>query len=231
MVVLVDTGILLRLLDRADPQHPDIRAALRRLRSQGDTLVVATQNIAEFWNVCTRPPSARGGYGLSVQETERRVRVLERIFHVLPDTHGSYPIWKQLATSHAVQGVQVHDARLVALMSAHGVIRILTLNTSDFQRGTRVLWRSLPNKCLPRLDNAADLFAEAKSRRGQSPLDHDDHALDALRYLIATIDQRKLGRKAKNGGGAAGEQETPARRPWLRLDNEALWTRIWSVGR
>src|SRR6266436_4600607 len=115
MVVLVDTGILLRLLDRADPQHQDIRSALRRLRSQGDTLVVATQNIAEFWNVCTRPAAARGGYGLSIQETETRVRILERIFGVLPDTHAYYPVWKHLVSTCSVQGVQVHDSRLVAL--------------------------------------------------------------------------------------------------------------------
>jgi predicted nucleic acid-binding protein len=53
MDVLVDTGILLRLLDRADPQHHDIRAALRRLRGRGDTLAGATQNPAEFCNVST----------------------------------------------------------------------------------------------------------------------------------------------------------------------------------
>ncbi len=69
MLVLFDTGNLLRLLDRSDPQHQDIRAALRLLKSQEDTFVVAPQVIAEFWNVCTRPASARGGYGLSVQET------------------------------------------------------------------------------------------------------------------------------------------------------------------
>jgi predicted nucleic acid-binding protein len=134
MTVLVDTGILLRLLDRLDPKHQDIRATLRRMRGQGDTLAVATQNIAEFWNACTRPPSARGGYGLSVQETDKRVRILERIFRVLLDTPAAYSIWRQLVVNHAIQGVQVHDARLVALMSAYGITQILTLNTNDFQR-------------------------------------------------------------------------------------------------
>jgi predicted nucleic acid-binding protein len=31
-------------------------------------------------------------------------------------------------------GVQVHDARLVAAMKAHGVTRILTINVTDFSR-------------------------------------------------------------------------------------------------
>jgi hypothetical protein len=34
----------------------------------------------------------------------------------------------------SVQGVQVHDARLVAYMQAHGVAHILTLNGADFAR-------------------------------------------------------------------------------------------------
>ena len=36
--------------------------------------------------------------------------------------------------THAVIGVQVHDARLVALLQVHGVTHILTLNTADFHR-------------------------------------------------------------------------------------------------
>jgi hypothetical protein len=54
--------------------------------------------------------------------------------------------------------------------------------------------------------------------------------MDALRYLIATIDQRKLrwfGWKQR----AAAPEKKPAVRPWLRLDNEALWTTVWTVGR
>jgi hypothetical protein len=34
--------------------------------------------------------------------------------------------------------VQVHDARLVAAMLAHGVPQILTLNPRDFQRYTEI---------------------------------------------------------------------------------------------
>ncbi len=35
---------------------------------------------------------------------------------------------------HAVSGIQVHDARLVAVMRVHGIAHILTLNVGDFQR-------------------------------------------------------------------------------------------------
>ncbi|SRR5271157_1993704 len=134
MQVLVDTGILLRLLDRADPHHGDIRQAFRKLRSRGDVPVTSAQNIAEFWNVCTRPTSARGGYGLSVEETDRRVRVLERLFSVLSEPLGAYALWRMLVVANAVQGVQVHDARVVALMATHGISQILTLNSPDFSR-------------------------------------------------------------------------------------------------
>jgi hypothetical protein len=80
MLVLVDSGVLLRLLERTDPQHGVIRGAVRALRGRGDRLVTAPQNAAEFWNVCTRPVTARGGFGLSIADTDRRLRVVERLF-------------------------------------------------------------------------------------------------------------------------------------------------------
>jgi len=134
MQVLVDTGILLRLLDRADPHHVDIRLAFRILRNRTDIPVTSAQNIAEFWNVCTRPASTRGGYGLSVEETDHRVRVIERLFPVLSESAGAYTLWRRLVVANGVQGVQVHDARLVALMATHGITHILTLNGRDFSR-------------------------------------------------------------------------------------------------
>jgi len=134
MLINLDTGILLRLLDRNDPQHASIRQALRMFRARGDEAVSSPQNLAEFWNVCTRPSSARGGFGLSIQETDRRVRLLERLFRILPDSAPAYPLWRQILVQYGVQGVQVHDARLVAWMQTHGITHILTLNAPDFAR-------------------------------------------------------------------------------------------------
>lgn len=139
MLVLVDTGILLRLLQPIDPQHGIVRGAVRGLRARGDSLVISGQNAAEFWNVCTRPATARGGFGLSVAEADRRLRVIERLFPALPDSTATYPIWRDLIVVHGVQGVQVHDARLVALMRAHGVTHLLTLNGGDFARYTDII--------------------------------------------------------------------------------------------
>jgi predicted nucleic acid-binding protein len=134
MTVLVDTGVLLRLLTPADPQHVVVRQAVRSIKGRGDRLVTSPQNAAEFWNVCTRPSTARGGLGLTIAEADRRLRIVERLFPVLPDSPAAYPLWRQLVVSLGVMGVQVHDARLVALMMAHGIAELLTLNAADFSR-------------------------------------------------------------------------------------------------
>jgi predicted nucleic acid-binding protein len=134
MAHLVDTGVLLRLLDRNDPQHSRIRQALRVFKGRGEKLVTSPQNIAEFWNVSTRPSTARGGYGLSCTETAQRTRILERLFTMVYETPAAYLQWRQLVVARGVMGVQVHDARLVALMQVHGIKHILTLNPADFSR-------------------------------------------------------------------------------------------------
>jgi predicted nucleic acid-binding protein len=134
MLVLADTGILLRLADPADPQHATVDHAVRAIRGRGDGLVYAGQNAAEFWNVCTRPATARGGWGLTVAEADRRLRAIEAGFSLLPELSTAYPIWRGLIVAHSVQGKQVHDARLVALMKAHGITHVLTLNAGDFAR-------------------------------------------------------------------------------------------------
>lgn len=134
MLVLVNSGILIQLLEPSDPRHGAIRSAVRALRSRGDTLVTAAQNAAEFWNVCTRPAAARGGYVLSIADTDWRPRLIERLFHVLPDSPAAYQAWRGLLVAHAVRGVQVHDVRLVAPMPVNRITHILTLNAGDFAR-------------------------------------------------------------------------------------------------
>jgi predicted nucleic acid-binding protein len=132
--VIADTGILLRLMEPLDPSLPAIQQAVDAIRARGDRVVIASQNVAEFWNVCTRAATARGGYGLTLPETNRRVVIIEAAFPVLIESPASYSEWRALVVTHSLLGKQVHDARLVALMQANGVTHILTLNGSDFSR-------------------------------------------------------------------------------------------------
>ena len=134
MPYLLDTGVLLRLFDRSDPSHIPIRQAVIRLKVRGERLVTTAQNIAEFWNVSTRPATARGGYGLPAQEVEKRVAFVERFCGLLFDDASSYVQWKLLVSNHRISGVAVHDARIAALMIRHGLTHLVTLNVDDFRR-------------------------------------------------------------------------------------------------
>jgi predicted nucleic acid-binding protein len=134
MQYLVDTGVWLRLFDRTDAEHANIRAAMQKLRVNGHSLAVSAQIVAEFWNVSTRPQSARGGYGKSVDVTEKRVQFIERFAIILEDSSLAYQQWRRLLHRLQVQGAAVHDCRIAALMQATGIDRILTLNDRDFRR-------------------------------------------------------------------------------------------------
>jgi predicted nucleic acid-binding protein len=134
---LIDTNVLLRISRRDDPLHAVVDGALARLIATGNTLYFTHQNMAEFWNVATRPIH-RNGFGLSVTDAHREVEALERGLILLPDKEAVYREWRRLVVTHAVAGVQVHDARLVAAMHVHGVPQLLTLNTGDFARYSEI---------------------------------------------------------------------------------------------
>jgi predicted nucleic acid-binding protein len=133
MLCLVDTNILLRFSDRSHPSYPVIRNAVKKLRQDGYKLQVASQNCVEFWNVVTRPIE-KNGFGLTPDDAELKLRRIERLFPLFPDSHLIYSQWRRLVVTYRVSGVQVHDARLVAVMKANGASHILTLNVKDFTR-------------------------------------------------------------------------------------------------
>jgi predicted nucleic acid-binding protein len=133
MPSLLDTNILVRTLQRTDPQYHGIRTALRILRSRSEQLCFTAQNLMEFWRVCTRPVDVNG-FELTIAETDRRARVIEHFYTFLPDIPPIFTEWRQLVVTHAVSGAQVHDARLVAVMRVYGITHLLTLNGADFAR-------------------------------------------------------------------------------------------------
>ncbi|MGD9645423.1 MAG: type II toxin-antitoxin system VapC family toxin [Pirellulales bacterium] len=138
MLYLVDTGVLLRAVDRHCAEHASIMQAFRELRKRRDSLAVSAQSIREFWNVSTRPTTARGGYGRTVERTVRWIKSFERFARILPETPATFARWRAIAQQHQVRGVQVHDANLVAVAEVYGADAILTLNPRDFSRFSAV---------------------------------------------------------------------------------------------
>ena len=131
--LLIDTNVLLRLMNPANEQHVICREAVRNLQASDCRLCLTLQNAAKFWNASTRPQE-RNGLGLSVAETDRRLKRIEQIMTLLPDDARVYAAWRDLVSANDVRGIQVHDAKLAAAMIAHRVPHILTLNTKDFSR-------------------------------------------------------------------------------------------------
>lgn len=130
---LVDSNVLLRWVKPDDHDYPLVVSAIDAILQRGAILCYTSQNVAEFWNTCTRPLD-RNGYGLNPAETDRRARLFEESLRLLPDSLAVHQEWRKLLVTQNISGVQVHDARSIAAMRVHGVTRIPTFNQNDFSR-------------------------------------------------------------------------------------------------
>ena len=130
---LADPNCLLRWAQPHHPLYGVARAAVVELLRRGHRVFITPQNMIEFWNVATRPLS-RNGFGLTPAQADRELTRVEAFFPLAPDTPAVYPAWRQLVAAVGVSGVQVHDARLAAVMLVHGLSHILTFNTVDLTR-------------------------------------------------------------------------------------------------
>ena len=133
MAHLVDTSVLARLANTADPFHAAAARAVLELHRRGEVLHVTPQNLVEFRNLATRP-KAVNGLGLSAVDAEAKASVFEGAFPLLAETPDIHPAWKTLVGALGVIGKQVHDARLVAVCHVHAVTHLLTFNVAHFVR-------------------------------------------------------------------------------------------------
>jgi predicted nucleic acid-binding protein len=109
------------------------RLALQELTVAGASLHVAAQNLIEFWVVATRPVSSNG-LGLTPAQAATEVNNFKAACQLLPDSPVIFAEWERLVMTYHVEGKQAHDARLVGVMKAHGIGKILTFNAADFNR-------------------------------------------------------------------------------------------------
>lgn len=137
MATLIDTNVLLRSVQPSHSMHSVALAALETLLKKEEPLAITIQNVAEFWNVATRPEK-NNGLGFTIGEAESALAVLERFFQILSEDAASYATWKRTLVMRRISGVQTHDARLAAVMKVHGITRIITFNVQDFARFTEI---------------------------------------------------------------------------------------------
>lgn len=111
-----------------------VRQAIESLSVKKEELFITIQNVAEFWNVATRP-ATENGLGLPTATVcDLLERLIEPLRAVLFERDTLYTEFKRLALKYEVRGKQTHDARLTAQMLVWNVDKILTLNDRDFRR-------------------------------------------------------------------------------------------------
>ena len=133
MKFLLDTNIILRLVEPSHPMYGLALNGLAYLSNNGYEYALIHQNLIEFWRTCTRPID-KNGLGMTVEQADSELAKLENLFPILPDCPEIYAQWRLLVVKYQVMGVNVHDARLVAAMLVHQLTHILTFNVDDFRR-------------------------------------------------------------------------------------------------
>lgn len=147
MKFLVDTNILLRWTDRTSPEHALCTRVIEHLR-KSTAVHVCAQVLIEYYCVATRPRQVNG-LGLDVHTAQQALNDITEALPCLPEPPDVVQRWRELICDFGVLGKQVHDARLVAVMNAHGVRRLITLNTVDFVR-YRTITPVTPTQALAR---------------------------------------------------------------------------------
>jgi len=134
VVCLLDTNVAIRAVLPLEAEYAAIRKAMDRLTANGEIFVVSAQVLGEMWNLCTRPATARGGYGLTLLETDTVITEIVTLSKLLPEPPDLWAKQHRLLVTCAVSGVETHDCRIAAWCLLMGVDRILTLNDRDFKR-------------------------------------------------------------------------------------------------
>jgi hypothetical protein len=113
------------------------KQALKNLAVSKRDPVICAQVLIEFWSVATRPREANG-MGLKPDDADVYIEQAMRSFPCLLEPPDIADRWRDIVIRHSVISKQAHDARLVAVMEAHEISLLLTLNIAHFVRFTAI---------------------------------------------------------------------------------------------
>lgn len=136
MLVVVDTNVLLRVIEPGHPQHDVAAASLRSIRARGHELCLLVQISYEFWLVATSSVEF-GGLGMTAEEAEAELTQLgPPLFRLFRDEKTLNDQYRDYVNNLA--GKKDYDTRLVAEMQRHGLRNLLTFNLADFREHSEI---------------------------------------------------------------------------------------------
>ena len=130
---VLDANILAYAVNADAPQHAASRALLDAATDSSIRLYVTFQILCEFYSLITN--SRRVAVVSSPTEALRMISGMLALpgIRVLATPARAVAGWMQLLQRRPVRGADVFDLQIVATMQAHGIQRIYTFNTSDFE--------------------------------------------------------------------------------------------------
>jgi predicted nucleic acid-binding protein len=135
--LFVDTNILVYASVPVAPLHGVAIRAMRDEAAAGAALWLSRHILRGFLATLSRPQAF--GTPLSVSDLIDQVHRFEANYHIAEDGPTVTVELLRLLTRFPAGGKQVHDANIVATMRAHGLTRLLTHNTADFDRFAPVI--------------------------------------------------------------------------------------------
>lgn len=127
---VVDTNVLVGSTVLGHSMHQEAREWLTTLQRQGVVLCVTTQILREYLVVLTAGRFFEKTF--TVPEAVCEVEALLPSLQVLDEPAESAALLRDLVRRHDVQGKEIHDANIVAVMLCHGVSRLATYNRKHF---------------------------------------------------------------------------------------------------
>ena len=142
-LLFLDTNILLTATDEARQHYQLARDLISEHHRSGLHLGFSGQIIREYMVVATRPLQANG-LGLNPNDTIHNVDEFRKRLLFFPETEEVSNELRVLMIKFRLSGARIHDANVVATMSAHGVSKLITDNTGDFSTFSTVQTFDLP---------------------------------------------------------------------------------------
>jgi predicted nucleic acid-binding protein len=130
-MILLDTNILVRLSDSADPQYKATQICVAECWRRSRRLCVSDQTLQEYWVVATRDAS-KNGLAMQAPRADRFLEVFARTFVHAPDPEVLFDGWRDLVNRQSLLGIRAYDARFAAFVQAGRFQGLMTYNLRHF---------------------------------------------------------------------------------------------------